>query len=668
MIEKEQSHEYIDYQVFEKSNDCTVGSVEAKTEAFSQAKNCKAERVTAKHVFHFSENCSAVEVNADYAFVGAKNCFVDKLISKKSAFLGAENCVANIIQTENSPNSNIFHGALCCQANSIEGSYVLQGAERCFIYDSVKSHHLGQDSLGIVVLGKVDSELIYPSVQIIDADKATKEYFRNNFEDLKTKLYILKWEGHTLKDGLDNLNSHWQEIIDKDIMNKVKRAADGIVARPKIFYLAMSPFSNKKRVELLSSIDKLSKKELNFFKEESFRNYLMINHEYLVDFSLKELSELGEFIDFLKPDISQDVSEIINSFPNVNDQFVENSINGGDLHLPYSNSKVLSLIKKLEGKDINKLIIKKEWIKEINDKKQSRIKDFIKRSYKEELSKYLQNIGLSDIELNEDNIFALRVHKRIDGRQSKVIIEELLKGKNILEYKPNMEWVNLMKANNLNIDKWIGHYQKEYTPENSNSYFLSIEKKQEDQIERIRQYLKKYCDEDFVELSQIEPIIERNKNKIPEECLLDIKNRINIIKSNEGIKSSLIPRKIIVTSEEDPIKTLQMGECVNNSCLSLSGSNAFAVIANAVDINKKIAWIKDENDNILGRILMAITEDGKLVGFRAFANDPRIDINPAIKDFLNAYAQEIGTEVANEGKVAELITFRWYNDGIRQWK
>jgi hypothetical protein len=221
---------------------------------------------------------------------------------------------------------------------------------------------------------------------------------------------------------------------------------------------------------------------------------------------------------------------------------------------------------------------------------------------------------------------------------------------------------------NLNINKWIGHYQKEYTPENSSSYFLSIEKKQEEQIEEIKKHLKNYCDEDSIDLDQIELIVEKNKEKIPEEYLLDIKNRINIMKSSEGIKSSPIPKKIIVTSEEDPIKTLQMGEHVSNSCLSLFGNHTFAIIANAVDVNKKIAWIKDENDNILGRILMAITEEGKLVGFRVFENDPRINIKPAIKDFLHAYAQEIGTEVANDGKIAELVTFRWYNDGIKQWK
>ncbi|MDD4062472.1 MAG: hypothetical protein PHV25_01700 [Candidatus Pacebacteria bacterium] len=667
MTEREQSFNNIDYRVFNQANDCVVGDVEAKLEAFSQAKNCKAERVHAMHVFQFSENCSAVEVNSHHAFTGAKNCFVNKLISKNSAFWGAEHCIANTIKTEDSPYASIFNGAVSCQANTVEGSSVLQGAEKCFVYDSVKARNLGQNSLGVVVLGKVDSELTHPSVQIIDADQETKEYFRDNFEDLKEKLYILKWEGSSLKDGLENLNNHWQEVKDRDIINKVKCAADSVVVRPKDFYYAVSSFSNKKRIELLSSIDKLSKEELNSFKEENFRNYLGINKEYLVDFSFKELAELGKFIDFLKPDIEQDILEIRNSFPSVDDQFIEKSVNGVDLNLPYSNSKVLGLIKKLEGKEISKSIIKKEWIKEINDKKKSRIKDFIKQSHKEELLKYLKNIGLSSIELSEDNIFALRVHKRIDANQSKAIIEGLLKGDSFLDYKPNMHWINSMK-DNLNINKWIGHYQKEYTPENSSSYYLSIEKKQEEQIEEIKKHLKNYCDEDFIDLGQIELIVEKNKEKIPEEYLLDIKNRINIMKSSEGIKSSPIPKKIIVTSEEDPIKTLQMGEHVSNSCLSLFGNHTFAIIANAVDVNKKIAWIKDENDNILGRILMAITEEGKLVGFRAFENDPRINIKPAIKDFLHSYAQEIGTKVANEGKIAELVTFRWHNDGIKQWK
>lgn len=69
--------------------------------------------------------------------------------------------------------------------------------------------------------------------------------------------------------------------------------------------------------------------------------------------------------------------------------------------------------------------------------------------------------------------------------------------------------------------------------------------------------------------------------------------------------------------EQDPLRVLQMGNLFG-TCLSVDDCNAFAAIANAVEINKQVLYLRDSNDTIIGRKLIGLTSDGRLFGFRSY--------------------------------------------------
>lgn len=71
------------------------------------------------------------------------------------------------------------------------------------------------------------------------------------------------------------------------------------------------------------------------------------------------------------------------------------------------------------------------------------------------------------------------------------------------------------------------------------------------------------------------------------------------------------------STEQSAIKVLQMGNLFD-TCLSIDGCYSFAAIANAVEINKQVFFVRDARGTIIGRKLIGITTDGRLFGFRSY--------------------------------------------------
>jgi hypothetical protein len=82
------------------------------------------------------------------------------------------------------------------------------------------------------------------------------------------------------------------------------------------------------------------------------------------------------------------------------------------------------------------------------------------------------------------------------------------------------------------------------------------------------------------------------------------------------------PLRASVTT--DPLEVLQMGSLFG-TCLSAGAFNAHAAVAAAVEVNKRVLYVKDEAGRVLGRQLLALTQSGELVGFTCYgagAEDP----------------------------------------------
>jgi hypothetical protein len=67
----------------------------------------------------------------------------------------------------------------------------------------------------------------------------------------------------------------------------------------------------------------------------------------------------------------------------------------------------------------------------------------------------------------------------------------------------------------------------------------------------------------------------------------------------------------------DPLEVLQMGSLFG-TCLSAGKFNAHAAVAAAVELNKRVLFVKDAAGRVLGRQLLALTRAGGLMGFTCY--------------------------------------------------
>jgi hypothetical protein len=69
----------------------------------------------------------------------------------------------------------------------------------------------------------------------------------------------------------------------------------------------------------------------------------------------------------------------------------------------------------------------------------------------------------------------------------------------------------------------------------------------------------------------------------------------------------------------DPLEVLQMGNLFG-TCLSADGCNAHAAVAAAVEVNKRVLYLRDGQGRVQGRRLLALTHDGELLGFHSYGS------------------------------------------------
>jgi hypothetical protein len=67
----------------------------------------------------------------------------------------------------------------------------------------------------------------------------------------------------------------------------------------------------------------------------------------------------------------------------------------------------------------------------------------------------------------------------------------------------------------------------------------------------------------------------------------------------------------------DPLEVLQMGSLFG-TCLSADQINAHAAVAAAVEVNKRVLFVRDARGRVLGRQLLAITAAGEIIGFTCY--------------------------------------------------
>jgi hypothetical protein len=124
--------------------------------------------------------------------------------------------------------------------------------------------------------------------------------------------------------------------------------------------------------------------------------------------------------------------------------------------------------------------------------------------------------------------------------------------------------------------------------------------------------------------------------------------------------------------ERDPLRILQMGNPFG-TCLSAGAFNAFSTVANACELNKRVLFAYDAHTGqVVGRKLIGLTEDLRLVGFQTYTNlDNAADaeaLRAAVRFWLLEFAARGNLTLADEGTIPTLFAEEWYDDGAVSWE
>ena len=154
-----------------------------------------------------------------------------------------------------------------------------------------------------------------------------------------------------------------------------------------------------------------------------------------------------------------------------------------------------------------------------------------------------------------------------------------------------------------------------------------------------------------------------------------------------GIRSTAIVdgTRLEIYTETEPLRALEMGSLFS-TCLGVGGVNAFAAVANAIELNKRVLYLKMERGAVIGRRLIGLSRSiegmgGKpvLVAFRSYGScnpsewSPEVRSSPWVKILFDLHcsrlARDVGAEVSSDATILQEASnslpmfLKWYNDG-----
>ena len=114
--------------------------------------------------------------------------------------------------------------------------------------------------------------------------------------------------------------------------------------------------------------------------------------------------------------------------------------------------------------------------------------------------------------------------------------------------------------------------------------------------------------------------------------------------------------------ERDPLEVLLMGHHFS-TCLTPGHMNFWSAVVNAADVNKQVVYARTRDGRVVGRQLLALTDEGHLVAFHAYAHDKGLDFTAMASRFVMDLAEAMGTESKPLGEISALLASDWYDDG-----
>jgi len=267
----------------------------------------------------------------------------------------------------------------------------------------------------------------------------------------------------------------------------------------------------------------------------------------------------------------------------------------------------------------------------------------------------------------EDVSFTLAIAITNDRPEAKLLLKEIGSGNFWPEKKiPNcfpydnsksQSFIKKMEGKGINMEPWIYGFEKNL-PVGTKSSEKHKAQLIEQNIEEVLEHFKELGIETSPE--KIGEAFQQIKNHKNQKIVQDIKQHIQIIKSLRGAQQSVSRiNKARVYLELNPLKALQMGQKVMGSCLALDGGHCEETITNIVDINKRVAWAEHKGE-ILGRILLAMNNDGEILRYKTYYAFTGIDLDTPFDMFAQKLSEACNTKLSKKEKVSLIIAKHWY--------
>ncbi len=283
------------------------------------------------------------------------------------------------------------------------------------------------------------------------------------------------------------------------------------------------------------------------------------------------------------------------------------------------------------------------------------LRDTVKRNVEKIVGKPI------NIDVNEDIINATLLYN--DITKNKTLLRDIIVSCTDGTYKAysddkNIEYLTDLRNTSINVDAWIEGVTQTYKPQ----LVQNIKEKIQSEIQHHKTEAKKILCKNGIEYKTFEEAYKMLQN-INQDDALDLKTQIQAIKGLQTRDECNSFSDVTIYLEHDPLKILQMGNYSTNSCLGLGKGNAWSTVANALDSNKQVLYAV-MNGEIIGRKLIAINNNKKMVQYRTYSDYVDLDLDSMFNTYLDTFADITNIERDTKGTVSTILAQHWYNDGI----
>lgn len=133
------------------------------------------------------------------------------------------------------------------------------------------------------------------------------------------------------------------------------------------------------------------------------------------------------------------------------------------------------------------------------------------------------------------------------------------------------------------------------------------------------------------------------------------------------VQGDLDGELVTLALEGNPLEVLRMGT-YPGSCLGLGGDFTYSAVAVMLDINKQVIYARNCRGKVIGRQLLAISQENTLVCFGVYPNRVPEKLKEMFVDYDKRFAMALGMElhdpdVDDECEIDLLIAEEWWDDG-----